>query len=450
MKKHTFEEAIKTFKNRGYILLSDESEYQNCNSKLRYICPKHQDRGEQKITLSHLLSGRGCYYCGRERTIKSKIIELDKDSDRKLVESKNFEYVDTKREDGLIYIYFICNNHKELGVQRMRKGNMKRDIKGCKYCSGKKLPEWYVRKKINEINPHIELIGDYKDLTSNIVCKCTKHNHVYTSTAQSILNGHGCYYCGLEKLSKYQTLSQDEVIERVHKVNPHIDLIYYGGASDSSSWWYCNKHNKPFKRTLANLVNGRGGCDECYLENLRSRCSMGYDEFKRRLKEVHPSLVVLDKYVNNSTKLHFRCLEHNCDFYSTPANVLSSLRCCEKQRITYKEEQICRYIESLGISITRQKKFEDCVDKRELKFDIWLNDYNVIVEYDGEQHYRPVRFGGESIEESIRKFEYTQTHDQIKNEYCASKNIPLIRIPYFKFESMNEILNSEFQKLGII
>lgn len=39
-------------------------------------------------------------------------------------------------------------------------------------------------------------------------------------------------------------------------------------------------------------------------------------------------------------------------------------------------------------------------------------------------------------------FEYTQRHDQIKNEYCQSKGIRLIRISYF--DNANEKLNLLF------
>jgi len=52
--------------------------------------------------------------------------------DKTLCESKDFEYVKTEVEDSIVYIYFICNKHRILGVQRMRRSNMKREgIKGC-------------------------------------------------------------------------------------------------------------------------------------------------------------------------------------------------------------------------------------------------------------------------------------------------------------------------------
>ena len=130
------------------------------------------------------------------------MIDFDKEYDKQLCESNNFEYIDTIREKGKVTIAFLCNNHRELGEQHMPKTNMERDIKGCKYCAGKELPEWYVLKKAKEVNPYIDLLEPYKNLTTRMNCFCTKHNCNTRKTMQEILKGQGCYHCGIEKLSE--------------------------------------------------------------------------------------------------------------------------------------------------------------------------------------------------------------------------------------------------------
>ena len=42
--KYSFEEVKSKFEERGYTLLSDESEYKSVNSKLRYLCPIHGEK----------------------------------------------------------------------------------------------------------------------------------------------------------------------------------------------------------------------------------------------------------------------------------------------------------------------------------------------------------------------------------------------------------------------
>ncbi len=83
--------------------------------------------------------------------------------------------------------------------------------------------------------------------------------------------------------------------------------------------------------------------------------------------------------------------------------------------------------------ICTTKIFSDCLNKNKyhhLYFsDFYLPDFNTIVEYDGKQHYEPVKiWGGEE------RFKKQQENDEIKNKYCEEHNIKIIRIPYTKKE----------------
>ena len=60
-----------------------------------------------------------------------------------------------------------------------------------------------------------------------------------------------------------------------------------------------------------------------------------------------------------------------------------------------------------------------------LPFDFFIPSLNCLIEYDGEQHFRPVsRFGGEEGFEKLRQ------RDELKNQYSKKNGIKLIRIPY--------------------
>ena len=64
--------------------------------------------------------------------------------------------------------------------------------------------------------------------------------------------------------------------------------------------------------------------------------------------------------------------------------------------------------------------------------DFWLekNEVKMIVEYDGELHYRPVTFGKISIKEAEEKFKWIQKKDKLDTEFCKENNIILHRIKY--------------------
>jgi very-short-patch-repair endonuclease len=68
-----------------------------------------------------------------------------------------------------------------------------------------------------------------------------------------------------------------------------------------------------------------------------------------------------------------------------------------------------------------------------LKFDFYLPKYNLLIEFDGQQHYIPYR--GNIIE-----LEKTKFRDNIKTEYCENNIIKLLRIKYTKLNKLEQIL----------
>lgn len=99
------------------------------------------------------------------------------------------------------------------------------------------------------------------------------------------------------------------------------------------------------------------------------------------------------------------------------------------------------FLISLNIEFIPQKRFSDCTNHKGsdmLPFDFYVPSYNLIIEYDGEHHFQPVKgWGGEE------KFIITQQNDYIKDNYCKSNNMTLLRLPYTYTEEdiKNEILN---------
>ena len=108
--KTSFNDVVEAFKKTNYTLLSTADEYKNsATNNIKYVCQLHSDKGIQTISLGHLLSGRGCYYCGREKTETAHMINLKKNNEDiiKLCESKGFNYIGARREKSKIYIYDI-------------------------------------------------------------------------------------------------------------------------------------------------------------------------------------------------------------------------------------------------------------------------------------------------------------------------------------------------------
>ncbi len=99
------------------------------------------------------------------------------------------------------------------------------------------------------------------------------------------------------------------------------------------------------------------------------------------------------------------------------------------------ELRIERYLIENKIKYTEQKTFDTCKNLALLKYDFYLEEYNILIEYDGKQHFEPTTlYGGEN---GFKKRLYL---DNLKNEWANNNNIKLLRIPYYNFSKIETIL----------
>jgi hypothetical protein len=102
------------------------------------------------------------------------------------------------------------------------------------------------------------------------------------------------------------------------------------------------------------------------------------------------------------------------------------------------ELKIRKFLTENNILFNIHKKFIDCRNILPLAFDIYLPDLNICIEYDGELHSKPNKFfGGQN------RFDQYKINDFIKDNYCRTNNIHLIRIPYTRFNYIEDILSAE-------
>ena len=190
--------------------------------------------------------------------------------------------------------------------------------------------------------------------------------------------------------------------------------------------------------TPENILKGCG-CSECKKDKIKDKNSKTHEQYVGELKILNPNIEALDIYVNALTPIKHKCLIDGYEWLAAPGNILYGYG-CPKCNSSKGEKSISQWLDDNQIEYISQKKFDDCKDIRTLPFDFYLPDYNLCIEYDGEQHFKPVNFGGISDEEASQNYKTTVQHDQIKNEFCKNNNISLLRIPFY--ENPHEILNN--------
>ena len=199
---------------------------------------------------------------------------------------------------------------------------------------------------------------------------------------------------------------------------------------------YCNTHKEYFKQSPRAHIGEKQGCPKCGRLLLAFKQSGTTLEFIYKSKKIHGDVYDYSKveYVNNKTKVCIICHKHK-EFWQTPDKHLQCHGCpqCSSSK---GEKKITNYLTINNIQFNSQKIFVGCRNIYPLKFDFYLSDYNLCIEYDGELHYIQSRYSG-----SEDKLKLTQYCDNIKTQYCLDNNIKLLRIPYWDFNNIESILN---------
>lgn len=233
------------------------------------------------------------------------------------------------------------------------------------------------------------------------------------------------------------------------------------------------KTNEEFTEQVYNLVGEEYTFKETYIDSktkIRVRhntCEKVYEvtpndftsrgnrcphcsRYRRRTIEEFKSLVyglveeeytVIGKYVNSHTKIE---IKHNvCGYVNKvrPNNFLGGTRCsiCNESK---GERTIREYLERNNIKYEEEKEFEDLIRYNPLRFDFYIEEYNLLIEYDGIQHYEHIPHFG-----TYDDYKDTIERDELKNNYCKENNIYLLRIPYNYINEIDNILDRGIRTL---
>ena len=103
---------------------------------------------------------------------------------------------------------------------------------------------------------------------------------------------------------------------------------------------------------------------------------------------------------------------------------------CGCIKVSKGQRIIEKWLENNHIEFTKEETFNKAEGLRTdkcnyLRFDIYIPSNNLIIEFDGVQHFYPIEMWGG--QEALLK---TQQHDLIKNNWANENSINLIRFNY--------------------
>ncbi len=290
---------------------------------------------------------------------------------------------------------------------------------------------------------------------------CPEHG-MFENTYHYIIKSHNgliCKECRNEyqQLKIFKNIYGEDFNHKQHLINIINELEYHNidinnipdnikyFTTNSNIKLKCNKHGE-FITTYKTLNSYKTGCPDCKKENGHGRRTYNLKYIQDiAIKNNGECLSKIYKGLNGRYK--FICKNGN-EFTTTlrmlvdnNKNVWCNCKLCNPKRISKAEDIITDYLNANNISYIPEKTFNDCKsDKnRLLRFDFYLPDYNMCIEYDGKHHFKPINyFGGEAVQQR------TIINDNVKNKYCKEKNINIIRIPYTEKNNICTILNTYF------
>jgi very-short-patch-repair endonuclease len=278
---------------------------------------------------------------------------------------------------------------------------------------------------------------DYKTARENVIIECPKHGE-FLQLPYNHLIGKGCNKCSIDRNIRQFTKSVDDFISQSKEV--HGDKYSYDGVlyrNDSSKVEILCPEHGIFSQTPNKHLRGQG-CPGCRINNIRIGNIKKYSQlFPSKANKVHNNKYIYTNtnYINTDTKIEIVCPIHGA-FLQKANNHLSG-KGCQKCNQSHGERKIETFLIDNSILYERQKKFDDCKNITMLSFDFWIESKNLLIEFDGIQHFLPVEvMGGE------KSLEYTKKCDSIKSKYCIDNNINLLRINYKEIRNIENILSN--------
>lgn len=301
------------------------------------------------------------------------------------------------------------------------------------------LDQSIMNKKFNKLT----VIGVEKNKRGKnaYICQCECGNIIHVTSKKRLIEGRtkSCGCLKVNALEKYSSLvgtkiNKWTVLEIKRNPNKYKEVLAVcicecGTISDVN---------------IYNLINNKTKDCGCGRKQMLSQTRS-----KNLVGQKFGKLTVIEQ-LSESNKFNRRQYRCKCDCGNEVIAVGSHLSDGRMLSCGCLRSQYNAYI---GIVLTSMKvdyypEYVVKIGETRYRYDFYLPEYNLIIEYDGEQHYFPVNFGGWDELELHRQFKKTQEYDKIKEKYCTDNNINLLRIPYWEKQNIETIIYNHLQRLS--
>lgn len=323
---------------------------------------------------------------------------------------------------------------------------------GCRQCGTAQRNRRMVEESKQDFFTRAPLIHNHYYTYDNVVYKgtkvpvmitCPKHGdfpqqpYKHLGYPDRDIPPQGCNQCGGERAADGQKLGKEEFIRRAYeKYGSNLfnyDSVVYINV-DTPVEIYCNDHKQFFTQTPYNHLRSAHGCPDCSSEKRGiakiNSSSVAFWEIANQDDNFDWSSFEYISAITDSTLICRKCKE---PFQTNPNRYLSGKRCphcVNKTELKLYQTLIQRYP-----TLERRISTDWCRNPEtnlSFPFDFLIQEFNLIIELDGIQHFENVKHYRDT---------YEQTHERdIYKQRCANENgYSVIRI--FQEDVWNDTFN---------
>lgn len=339
----------------------------------------------------------------------------------------------------------ICHNHEEpYKFYKSYDAHVNHKI-GCDICLNKKefdifyyletVKTKYPAYDYSEWNPK-----NSNDTSTPVICK--KHSVEFKFYPHPYRHVFGKSKCPICYPSSIKTIEQHIFsANEIHKYKFDYSLWKPKNSRDNSTPIICHNHEEPYYFYCTPSYHNISDCPKC-----SNNLPLTLEEKISNFENIHG----VGRYDYSGWKNDndvIICNNHDIpfEFYPSYNNHYSKATGCPKcHRFTKSkgEKEIAKYLELNNIEYVSDKVFDTCKRIKHLRFDFYLPSYNLCIEYNGKQHYYPIKYFG-----GVDNFNKQQMNDMFKYYYCLENHINLLVIDYFDYKNISKIINSHILNL---
>lgn len=292
----------------------------------------------------------------------------------------------------------------------------------------RKTKEEFTKEVYDLVGEEYTFLDEYKTSKDNLLFKHNKCGYVGYINPDNFLRGTRCSKCSFGKMGKSRRKTTEQFKNEVYSVvGEEYTVLGEYQTNDTNILMRHNICGLEWEPRPSLFTKCGKRCPRC--SKVYKRTQKDFEDDIYRL--VGDEYIFQEPYKTVGDKI--KVLHKDCGntYEVKPTHFLAGSR-CPQCRFSRGERKVKEALEKNGVEYQREYVIGGL-----LRMDFRLTELRAFIEYDGIQHYEPVEFwGGEEALESL------QFRDSVKDSFCGMQGIPLLRIPYWDFDNIPEIVEN--------